>query len=49
MAGTSLKEQGITKEVIPENYFVKEAVFPFVKFPGVDTVLGPEDENPPVK
>lgn len=42
MAGTSLKEQGITKEVIPENYFVKEAVFPFVKFPGVDTVLGPE-------
>jgi carbamoyl-phosphate synthase large subunit len=42
MAGTSLKEQSITKEVIPENYFVKEAVFPFVKFPGVDTVLGPE-------
>jgi carbamoyl-phosphate synthase large subunit len=42
MAGTSLKAQGITKEVIPENYFVKEAVFPFVKFPGVDTVLGPE-------
>ncbi|MES9813252.1 MAG: carbamoyl-phosphate synthase large subunit [Candidatus Thiodiazotropha sp.] len=42
MAGTSLKQQGITKEVIPENYFVKEAVFPFVKFPGVDTVLGPE-------
>ncbi|MEW8189558.1 MAG: carbamoyl-phosphate synthase large subunit [Candidatus Thiodiazotropha endolucinida] len=42
MAGTSLKDQGITKEVIPDNYFVKEAVFPFVKFPGVDTVLGPE-------
>ncbi|MBT3029762.1 MAG: carbamoyl-phosphate synthase large subunit [Candidatus Thiodiazotropha sp. (ex Lucina pensylvanica)] len=42
MAGTSLKDQGMTKEVIPENYFVKEAVFPFVKFPGVDTVLGPE-------
>ncbi|MCG7912283.1 MAG: carbamoyl-phosphate synthase large subunit [Candidatus Thiodiazotropha lotti] len=42
MAGTSLKEQGIVKEVVPENYFVKEAVFPFVKFPGVDTVLGPE-------
>ncbi|MES9931166.1 MAG: carbamoyl-phosphate synthase large subunit, partial [Candidatus Thiodiazotropha sp. 6PDIVS] len=42
MAGTSLKDQGITKEVIPEHYFVKEAVFPFVKFPGVDTVLGPE-------
>ncbi len=42
MAGVSLKQQGITKEVIPENYFVKEAVFPFIKFPGVDTVLGPE-------
>ncbi len=42
MAGTSLQAQGITKEEIPENYFVKEAVFPFVKFPGVDTVLGPE-------
>jgi carbamoyl-phosphate synthase large subunit len=42
MAGTSLKEQAVTKEVIPDNYFVKEAVFPFVKFPGVDTVLGPE-------
>jgi carbamoyl-phosphate synthase large subunit len=42
MAGTSLRDQGITKEVIPDNYFVKEAVFPFVKFPGVDTVLGPE-------
>ncbi len=42
MAGTSLEEQGFTKEVIPENYFVKEAIFPFVKFPGVDTLLGPE-------
>jgi len=42
MAGTSLKEQGITEEVIPEYFFVKEAIFPFVKFPGVDTVLGPE-------
>jgi carbamoyl-phosphate synthase large subunit len=42
MAGTSLVEQGFTKEVIPENYFVKEAVFPFIKFPGVDTLLGPE-------
>ncbi|MES9898608.1 MAG: carbamoyl-phosphate synthase large subunit [Sedimenticola sp.] len=42
MAGTSLQEQGVTKEVIPENYFVKEAIFPFVKFPGVDTLLGPE-------
>ncbi|MCW8947187.1 MAG: carbamoyl-phosphate synthase large subunit, partial [Sedimenticola sp.] len=42
MAGTSLKQQGFTKEVIPETYFVKEAIFPFVKFPGVDTLLGPE-------
>jgi carbamoyl-phosphate synthase large subunit len=42
MAGRSLKEQGVTEEVIPDNYFVKEAIFPFVKFPGVDTVLGPE-------
>jgi carbamoyl-phosphate synthase large subunit len=42
MAGQSLAQQGVTKEVIPKNYFVKEAIFPFVKFPGVDTVLGPE-------
>ncbi len=42
MAGRSLAEQGVTKEVIPEYYFVKEAVFPFVKFPGVDSVLSPE-------
>ncbi|MET0106603.1 MAG: carbamoyl-phosphate synthase large subunit [Sedimenticola sp.] len=42
MAGTSLAEQNFTREVIPENYFVKESVFPFVKFPGVDTLLGPE-------
>ena len=42
MAGTSLAEQGVTSEVIPKHYFVKEAIFPFVKFPGVDTVLGPE-------
>jgi carbamoyl-phosphate synthase large subunit len=42
MAGSSLLEQGVTEEIIPENYFVKEAIFPFVKFPGVDTVLGPE-------
>lgn len=42
MLGISLKEQGITKEVVPEHVSVKEAVFPFVKFPGVDAVLGPE-------
>ena len=42
MAGESLKSQGFEKEVIPEYYSVKEAVFPFIKFPGVDTILGPE-------
>jgi len=42
MAGRSLKEQGITEEVVPKNYAVKESVFPFVKFPGVDPLLGPE-------
>ncbi|TXK98828.1 carbamoyl phosphate synthase large subunit [Methylococcaceae bacterium HT1] len=42
MAGKSLKEQGITEERIPEYFSVKEAVFPFVKFPGVDPLLGPE-------
>ena len=40
--GTSLKEQGFTKEVKPQHYFVKEAVFPFAKFPKVDPILGPE-------
>jgi carbamoyl-phosphate synthase large subunit len=42
MAGRSLADQGVTKEVIPPYYSVKEAVFPFNKFPGVDTILGPE-------
>jgi carbamoyl-phosphate synthase large subunit len=42
MAGQSLASQGITKEVKPPYFSVKEAVFPFVKFPGVDTILGPE-------
>ncbi len=42
MVDISLAEQGVTDEVIPKYYFVKEAVFPFIKFPGVDTVLGPE-------
>ena len=42
MAGISLQTQGIEKEVIPDFYAVKEAVFPFIKFPGVDTILGPE-------
>ena len=42
MAGTSLNDQGFTEEIIPEFYNVKEAVFPFGKFPGVDPILGPE-------
>ncbi|MEY4730802.1 MAG: carbamoyl phosphate synthase large subunit [Pseudomonadota bacterium] len=42
MAGISLVKQSVTKEVIPPYYSVKEAVFPFIKFPGVDTILGPE-------
>ncbi|MAM86132.1 MAG: carbamoyl phosphate synthase large subunit [unclassified Hahellaceae] len=42
MAGISLKEQGFTKELIPTHYNVKESVFPFNKFPGVDPILGPE-------
>jgi carbamoyl-phosphate synthase large subunit len=42
MAGVSLKSQGVTREIIPPFYSVKEAVFPFIKFPGVDTILGPE-------
>ncbi|MBX9959067.1 MAG: carbamoyl-phosphate synthase large subunit [Burkholderiaceae bacterium] len=42
MAGQTLAQQGITQEVTPPYYSVKEAVFPFVKFPGVDTILGPE-------
>ena len=42
MAGTSLAEQGFTKEVVPSYYAVKESVFPFNKFPSVDPILGPE-------
>jgi carbamoyl-phosphate synthase large subunit len=42
MVGQSLDSQGITSEVVPGYFSVKEAVFPFVKFPGVDTILGPE-------
>ena len=42
MAGVSLAEQGFTKEIVPKTYAVKEAVFPFNKFPGVDPILGPE-------
>ena len=42
MTGVKLKDQGVTKEIVPSYYSVKEAVFPFIKFPGVDTILGPE-------
>jgi carbamoyl-phosphate synthase large subunit len=42
MVGQSLVQQRVTREVIPPYYCVKEAVFPFIKFPGVDTILGPE-------
>ncbi|MBC7437868.1 MAG: carbamoyl-phosphate synthase large subunit [Bdellovibrionales bacterium] len=42
MVGQSLDSQGIFNEVTPPYFSVKEAVFPFVKFPGVDTILGPE-------
>jgi carbamoyl-phosphate synthase large subunit len=42
MSGKRLDELGFTEEIWPRHFSVKEAVFPFVKFPGVDTVLGPE-------
>ncbi len=42
MAGNSLKDLGYTKELVPKHFSVKEAVFPFVKFPGTDIVLSPE-------
>ncbi len=42
MAGQSLASQGVSHEIVPPYYSVKEAVFPFTKFPGVDPILGPE-------
>ncbi|MDD4887453.1 MAG: carbamoyl-phosphate synthase large subunit [Thiomonas sp.] len=42
MVGQTLAQQGVEKEVTPPYYCVKEAVFPFAKFPGVDPILGPE-------
>ena len=42
MVGEDLEEMGYTKQVIPPYYSVKEAVFPFIKFPGADPILGPE-------
>ncbi len=42
MTGNSLIAQGVTKEIVPTYYSIKEAVFPFIKLSGVDTILGPE-------
>jgi carbamoyl-phosphate synthase large subunit len=42
MVGTSLAAQGVTREVVPRYYAVKEAIFPFLKFQNVDPILGPE-------
>ena len=42
MIGKTLKELGFTEEVVPRHFSVKESVFPFVKFPGVDIILSPE-------
>ncbi|HHW7474070.1 TPA: carbamoyl-phosphate synthase large subunit [Mannheimia haemolytica] len=42
MAGETLADLNAVEEIIPSKFFVKEAVFPFIKFPGVDTILGPE-------
>ncbi|MCR6662271.1 MAG: carbamoyl-phosphate synthase large subunit [Luteimonas sp.] len=42
MAGKTLAEQGATEEIVPDYYSVKEAIFPFAKFQGVDPILGPE-------
>jgi carbamoyl-phosphate synthase large subunit len=42
MVGRELRELGVTEEIVPRHVSVKEAVFPFLKFPGVDTLLGPE-------
>ena len=42
MVGVTLASQNVIEEIIPPYYSIKEAVFPFIKFPGVDTILGPE-------
>lgn len=42
MMGSHLEDLGFTKEIVPRHYSVKESVFPFVRFPGVDSILGPE-------
>jgi carbamoyl-phosphate synthase large subunit len=42
MVGITLEQQGETREIVPPYYSIKESVFPFAKFPGVDPLLGPE-------
>jgi carbamoyl-phosphate synthase large subunit len=42
MAGKSLRELGFTQKIVPQHFSVKEAVFPFIRFPGIDIMLGPE-------
>jgi carbamoyl-phosphate synthase large subunit len=42
MAGRSLRDQGLTEDLVPPRTFIKESVFPFLKFPGTDILLGPE-------
>jgi carbamoyl-phosphate synthase large subunit len=42
MAGKSLRELGFTRKILPQHFSVKEAVFPFIRFPGIDIMLGPE-------
>ena len=42
MAGRSLKQQGLTEDLTVDRFFIKESVFPFLKFPGSDILLGPE-------
>ncbi len=42
MAGATLQQLGFTSEIVPSHYCVKEAVFPFIRFPGIDIALGPE-------
>ena len=42
MVGITLEQQGETREIVPPYYSIKESVFPFTKFPGVDPLLGPE-------
>ena len=42
MSGKTLRELGFTSEIVPSHFSVKEAVFPFARFPGTDILLGPE-------